>query len=50
MPPYDFDFFQKYIQMEKCAPKENEKNIIGAYEDAITHFGRENISIDFLRL
>ncbi len=43
MPPYDLDFFQKYIKMENCAPKLSEKNISGAYEDALLHFGKENI-------
>ena len=43
MPPYDFDFYKKYIQMEKCAPNSNEKYILDAFEDAITHFGKENI-------
>ena len=42
-PPYDFDFYQKYIQMEKCSPNSNEKFILDAYEDAIIHFGKENI-------
>ena len=42
-PPYDFDFYQKYIQMEKSTPNSNEKYILDAYEDAIVHFGKENI-------
>jgi hypothetical protein len=29
--------------MEKCAPNSNEKCILDAFEDAITHFGKENI-------
>ena len=37
------DFFLKYIQIEKSAPEVNENNIITAYEDALIHFGKENI-------
>jgi hypothetical protein len=47
-PPYDFDFYQKYIQMEKCSPISNEKFILDAYEDALIHFGKENIGNLFL--
>ena len=33
----------KYIEMETSAPKIDEDRIVGAYEDALLHFDKENI-------
>ncbi len=43
VPPYDLDFFLKYIEFEKISLKINEKLIEKAYEDALIHFDKDNI-------
>lgn len=46
VPPYDLNFFLKYIEIEKLTPrKERESFIEKAYEDALIHFGKNNIDI-----
>jgi hypothetical protein len=49
-PPYDLDFYLKYIELEKFATKVNEKLIESAYEDALIHFDKDNIGINNLLL
>jgi hypothetical protein len=42
-PPYDLEFIMKYIEIEKSSPNLDDKRISGAYEDALLHFGKQNI-------
>ena len=42
-PPYDLNFYLKYIEFEKFSTKVNEKLIESAYEDALIHFDKDNI-------
>lgn len=45
LPPFSADFFNKYIEIEKCATKLDDSKIIAAYEDALNHFGRDNLEL-----
>ena len=40
----------KYIDMEMSAPKLDEDRIVGAYEDALVHFDKENIGNTYFGL
>lgn len=42
-PPYSYDFFLKYIYLQKL--RSNEKNVESAYDDALLHFGNEIIDL-----
>lgn len=44
-PPYDVEFFIKYIEIEKCASKLDEKRIEKAFEDSLNHFDKENVDL-----
>ena len=42
IPPFDISFYEKYIEIEKCATAVDELKIEAAYEDALIHFGTNN--------
>lgn len=44
-PPFSVEFYLKYIEIEKCAFESNENRIVSAYEDALTHFSKQNIDL-----
>jgi hypothetical protein len=50
VPPFDVSFYLRYIEMEKCTPKIDTNRIINSYEDALKHFGKQDIGIFLLFL
>ncbi|CAF1014961.1 unnamed protein product [Brachionus calyciflorus] len=45
VPPYDVDFYLKYIQIEKSLSKMDEKRVEKVFEDALMHFGGDNVDL-----
>ena len=43
IPPYCLEFVQKYIDIERSQEKPDHKRISRGFDDAITHFGKENL-------
>ncbi len=41
-PPFDLSFYQRYIEIEKCAAVLDEQKIQMAFEDALKHFAKNN--------
>ena len=45
VPPFDVDFFLKYIKIEQCFKKVSIQNISKCYDVALQHFGDNNIGL-----